>query len=212
MTIRRSTGGKRSLDDFCKLFAGPPSLPLDQVPAARPYDFNEILTLLNQVAPYDWRKFWDDRLWSTSPHAPLAGIETGGWKVVFNENPSELMRASEEADRTMDLTYSLGIVLENSDGRIQDVAMDSPAAKAGIGPGMKLVAVNGRARNSEVLRDALSAAKTASEPLQLLIENSDFFKTYAVDYHGGNRYPHLVRSDDGPDVLSEIIKQHSETR
>jgi predicted metalloprotease with PDZ domain len=112
----------------------------------------------------------------------------------------------------MDLTYSLGIVLENSDGRIQDVAMDSPAAKAGIGPGMKLVAVNGRAWNSEVLRDALSAAKTASEPLQLLIENSDFFKTYAVDYHGGNRYPHLVRSDDGPDVLSEIIKQHSETR
>ena len=212
MTIRRLTGGKRSLDDFCKLFAGPPSLPLDQVPAARSYDFNEILTLLNQVAPYDWRKFWDDRLWSTSPHAPLAGIETGGWKVVFNENPSELMRASEEADRTMDLTYSLGIVLENSDGRIQDVAMDSPAAKAGIGPGMKLVAVNGRARNSEVLRDALSAAKTASEPLQLLIENSDFFKTYAVDYHGGNRYPHLVRSDDGPDVLSEIIKQHSETR
>jgi len=212
MTIRRSTGGKRSLDDFCKLFAGPPSLPLDQVPAARSYDFNEILTLLNQVAPYDWRKFWDDRLWSTSPHAPLAGIEAGGWRVVFNENPSELMRASEEADRTMDLTYSLGIVLENSDGRIQDVAMDSPAAKAGIGPGMKLVAVNGRAWNSEVLRDALSAAKTASEPLQLLIENSDFFKTYAVDYHGGNRYPHLVRSDDGPDVLSEIIKQHSETR
>lgn len=212
MTIRRLTGGKRSLDDFCKLFAGPPSLPLDQVPAARSYDFNEILTLLNQVAPYDWRKFWDDRLWSTSPHAPLAGIEAGGWRVVFNENPSELMRASEEADRTMDLTYSLGIVLENSDGRIQDVAMDSPAAKAGIGPGMKLVAVNGRAWNSEVLRDALSAAKTAFEPLQLLIENSDFFKTYAVDYHGGNRYPHLVRSDDGPDVLSEIIKQHSETR
>ena len=212
MTIRRLTGGKRSLDDFCKLFAGPPSLPLDQVPAARPYDFNEILTLLNQVAPYDWRKFWDDRLWSTSPHAPLAGIEAGGWRVVFNENPSELMRASEEADRSMDLTYSLGIVLEISDGRIQDVAMDSPAAKAGIGPGMKLVAVNGRAWNSEVLRDALSAAKTASEPLQLLIENSDFFKTYAVDYHGGNRYPHLVRSDDGPDVLSEIIKPHSETR
>ena len=212
MTIRRLTGGKRSLDDFCKLFAGPPSLPLDQVPAVRPYDFNEILTLLNQVAPYDWRKFWDDRLWSTSPHAPFAGIEAGGWRVVFNEHPSELMSASEEADKTMDLTYSLGIVLENSDGRIQDVAMDSPAAKAGIGPGMKLVAVNGRAWNSEVLRDALSAAKTASEPLQLLIENSDFFKTYAVDYHGGNRYPHLVRSDDGPDVLSEIIKQHSETR
>ena len=211
MTIRRLTGGKKSLDDFCKLFAGPPSLPLDQVPAVRPYDFNEILTLLNQVAPYDWRKFWDDRLWSTSPHAPLAGIEAGGWRVVFNENPSELMRASEEADRTMDLTYSLGIVLEVSDGRIQDVAMDSPAAKAGIGPGMKLVAVNGRAWNFEVLRDALSAAKTESEPLQLLIENGDFFKTYVVDYHGGNRYPHLV-SGDGPDVLSEIIKQHSETR
>ncbi len=211
MTIRRLTGGKKSLDDFCKLFAGLPSLLQNQVPTVRPYDFDEILALLNQVAPYDWKKFWEDRLWSTSPHAPLGGIEAGGWRVEFSENPSELMSASEEADKTIDLTYSLGIVLENSDGRIQDVAMESPAAKAGIGPGMRLVAVNGRAWNSNVLNDALNAAKASADPLQLLIENSDFFKTYAVDYHGGNRYPHLVRGD-GPDALGEIIKQHSETQ
>jgi predicted metalloprotease with PDZ domain len=211
MTIRKLTGGKKSLDDFCKLFAGPPSLDLDSIPAPRPYDFNELIYLLNQVAPYDWRKFWEDRLWTTSPAAPLAGIEDSGWKLTFDETPSEYVKAKETTDKSMDLTFSLGITLDSSHGTIQDVAMDSAASKAMIGPGMKLIAVNGRAWNPDVLRDALSAGKTSGEPLQLLIENAEFFKTYAVDYHGGNRYPHLVKGT-GADVLSEITRPHAEVR
>jgi hypothetical protein len=71
---------------------------------------------------------------------------------------------------------------------------------------MRLVAVNERAWNVDILRDALTAAKTDSDPVRLLIENGEFFKTHAVDYHGGNRYPHLVRGQ-GPDLLSDILKQ-----
>jgi predicted metalloprotease with PDZ domain len=211
MTIRRVTGGKKSLDDFCKLFAGPPSLALDRVPEARPYDFSEIIALLNQVAPYDWRKFWEDRLWTTSSTGLLGGIEASGWELTFDETPSEYMKAEEATDKIMDLTFSLGITLDSSDGHIQDVAMDSPASRAMIGPGMKLVAVNGRAWSPDVLRDALAAGKNSREPLQLLIANADFFKTYAVDYHGGNRYPHLVRGA-GADVLSEIIRPHAKAQ
>ena len=88
--------------------------------------------------------------------------------------------------------------------------MEGPAAKVGITPGMRLVAVNGRAWNPEVLHDALTAGKSAKEPLQLLIENTEFYKTFVVDYHEGNRYPHLV-SNGRPDMLSDIIKQHGET-
>jgi len=40
----------------------------------------------------------------------------------------------------------------------------------------------------------------------LLAENADYYDTYQVDYHGGDRYPHLVRNDSMSDVLTEIIK------
>jgi predicted metalloprotease with PDZ domain len=81
-----------------------------------------------------------------------------------------------------------------------------PAAIAGIGPGMKLIAVNGRQYSAEVLRDALRSGRGSSAPLELLVENTDYYKTYKLDYHGGERYPHLVRDDSRPDLLTEIYK------
>jgi predicted metalloprotease with PDZ domain len=206
-TIRNLTGGKKSLDDFCRLFEGMPSLGKDEIPAAKPYTFDDVVAALNQVAPYDWRKFWTDRLWSTAAHAPLGGVEAGGWKLVFDENESELMKIEEGASKETNLTYSLGLIVDNEDGHIDDVRLGSPAAQAGIMPGMKLVAVNGRAWSPEVVRDALTAAKKGGEPLQLLVQNTDYFKTYAVNYHDGNRYPHLV-ANGKPDVLADILRQH----
>ncbi len=81
-----------------------------------------------------------------------------------------------------------------------------PAALAGIGPGMKLVAVNGRQYSPDVLRAALKAGKGGTGSLDLLVENTDYFKTYKIDYHGGERYPHLVRDESKPDLLTEIYK------
>jgi len=66
--------------------------------------------------------------------------------------------------------------------------------------------VNGRHYTAEVLRDALGAGKSDTAPLELLVENTDYFKTYKLDYHGGERYPHLVRDESKPDLLSEIYK------
>jgi predicted metalloprotease with PDZ domain len=91
---------------------------------------------------------------------------------------------------------------------IVDVIPGSAAAKAGIAPGMHLVAVNGRRWSPESLREAIRAAKNTKEPIELLLENDDYFRTYAVDYHGGERYPHLV-ANTGPDVLSAIAKRRA---
>jgi predicted metalloprotease with PDZ domain len=209
-TIRKLTGGKKSLDDFCRLFAGAPSLERNAIPAAKPYTFDDVVAALNQVAPYDWRKFWLDRLWSTAPHAPLGGVEAGGWKLVFDENESELMKIEEGVGKMTNLTYSLGLILDNEDGHIEDVRFGSPAALAGIMPGMKLVAVNGRAWSPETVHDALTAAKTSPDPLQLLVQNTEYFKTYSVSYHDGNHYPHLI-TNGKPDVLADIIRQHGES-
>ena len=101
--------------------------------------------------------------------------------------------------------YSIGLELRE-DGTIIDTIENMPAALAGIGPGMKLIAVNGHQYSPEVLRDALRAGKSSTAPLELLVENTDYFKTYALDYHGGERYPHLVRDESKPDLLSEIYK------
>jgi predicted metalloprotease with PDZ domain len=86
-----------------------------------------------------------------------------------------------------------------------DTVEGMPAAKAGIGPGMKLVAVNGHRFSPENLSDALKTGKNSSDPLELLVENTDYFKIYKLDYHGGEKYPHLVRDESKPDVLSQII-------
>ena len=71
---------------------------------------------------------------------------------------------------------------------------------------MKVIAVNGRRFSGNVLRDALKSGKNSSELLELLVENAEYYKTYKLDYHGGERYPHLVRDSSKPDLLSEIIK------
>jgi hypothetical protein len=82
------------------------------------------------------------------------------------------------------------------------------AAHTGIGPGMKILAVNGRRFTPQVFRDALYEGKNTSQPLQLLIENTDYFRTFALDYHGGEKYPHLVREESKPDTMTEIIRAH----
>jgi predicted metalloprotease with PDZ domain len=199
--IRQQTHGKKSIDDFCQLFHGAPSGP----PMVKPYVFDDVINALNQVAPYDWRGFWTERLTTHNANAPLGGIEGSGWKVVYDDKRSETVKDSEENGKAMDASYSIGLMLKE-EGGIVDTIEGSPAALAGIGPGMKLVAVNGRAFSTDVLRDALLAGKTGSEPLELLIENTEYYKTYKLDYHGGEKYPHLVRDDAKQDMLTDIIK------
>ena len=199
--IRQQSKGKKTLDDFCKLFHGAPSTP----PMVKPYTFDDVVATLNQVVPYDWRGFWTERLTNHGPGAPLGGIEGSGWKLVYDEFPSEMERGGQSESRFIDVTYSIGMDLRE-DGTITDTVEGMPAALAGIGPGMKLVAVNGRKYSAEVLRDALRAGKNSTVPLDLLVENTDYYKNYKLDYHGGERYPHLVRDESKPDLLSDIYQ------
>jgi predicted metalloprotease with PDZ domain len=63
----------------------------------------------------------------------------------------------------------------------------SPAPQAGIGPGMRIVAVNGRRFSGDVFRDALKSGKNNSEPLELIVENTDYYRTFKVNYHEGEK-------------------------
>ena len=199
--IRQQTKGAKSLDDFCKLFHGAPSTP----PMVKTYTFDDIVNALNQVAPYDWRGFWTERLTNHGPGAPLGGIEGSGWKLVYDEFPSDLARAENRDDKSLGAHYSIGLIA-GSDGVVKDTVEGMVAAKAGIAPGMKIVAVNGRRFSSEAWHDAVRAAKTSPSPIELIVENTDYFRVVKLDYHGGEKYPHLVRDESKPDLLTEIYR------
>jgi predicted metalloprotease with PDZ domain len=201
--IRQQTHGEKSLNDFCRRFHGGESGP----PKVVPYTFDDVVRTLNDVAPYDWATLLHERVAATSNHAPLGGIERGGWKLVYNDKPNSFTHALEGLAKFGDFSYSLGFVA-NVDGKLGDVTVGSPAYQAGLGPGMKLIAVNGRKWSPPVLRDALKAAQGPGndQPIQLLVENAQFFKTYSVAYHDGEKNPHLERVSEQPDILGDILK------
>ena len=199
--IRQQSKGKKSIDDFCHLFHGAPSTG----PALKTYTFDDVVNALNQVAPYDWRGFWTERLTNHGPGAPLGGIQGSGWKLTYDDTPSEMLNNSAGMFHVVPAGLALGLELRD-DGGITDTIEGELAAKAGIGPGMKLVAVNGRRFSADVLRDAIKSAKNSTAPIELLVENTDYYKTYKLDYHGGEMYPHLVRDESKPDLLTDILK------
>ena len=199
--IRQQSKGQKSIDDFCHLFHGAPSTG----PALKTYTFDDIVSALNQTVPYDWRGFWTERLTNHGPGAPLGGIDGSGWKLTYDETPSEMLSAAAGEYHLVPAAMAIGIDLRD-DGGISDTIEGEVAAKAGIGPGMKVVAVNGRRFSPEILRDAIKSAKNSSATIDLLVENADYYKTFKLDYHGGEKYPHLLRDDSKPDLLSEILK------
>jgi predicted metalloprotease with PDZ domain len=207
VTIRRLTNSSRSLDDFCKLFHGGPSGP----PRVLTYTYDDVVAALNRVAPYDWRTFFDTRLHSLGPHAPMGGIEGGGWKVAYADTLSSVMKALAEANERMDLSTSIGVTLETGEQRkgfVVDVVPGSTAARAGVAPGVTIVGVNGRHWSKEVMLDAVRATRDGT-PLELLVDNGEFYRTCRLDYRGGPRYPQLARIAGTPDLLGDIVRPHA---
>jgi len=198
--IRQLTKGKRSLDDFCRRFHGGPGGQAE----LKPYTFEEVVADLNAIAPYDWKTLLTQRQTETAEHAPLAGFKQGGWRVTLGEKPTGFEKAVQGLRKRIDLSSSIGLSL-NPEGAIGDVVMDTPAYKAGVGPGMKLVAVNSRKFSPKVLDEAISAAKKHDQPILLLVEDGDIFRTYRVDYRGGAQHARLERLKDQPDLLSKIL-------
>jgi predicted metalloprotease with PDZ domain len=199
--IRQQTHGQRSLDDFCHRFHGGQSGP----PMVVPYTFDDVVRMLNEVAPYDWETLLRDRVSSTGARAPLGGIEREGWKLVYNDQPNAIDHALEKIAKVSDFSYSLGFIV-GEDGKFRDVIVGSPAYQSGLGPGMTLIAVNGKKWSPESLRAALKAAQGTTAPIDLLVENAQFFKIYPVAYHEGEKNPHLEPVSGQADLLTILLK------
>jgi predicted metalloprotease with PDZ domain len=168
---------------------------------------SDVIATLQGIAPHDWAKFFQDRVYTTTPHAPTGGITGGGWKMAWTDSLGPLQSANETADKKVVESYSLGLELAE-DGKVRDVVPGSPADLAGVAPDMKLIAVNGRRYEKDVLRDAIAASR-ASGSVELLCENKLFFRTFKLSYKEGRRHPVLVRDSAQPaDHVSAILAAH----
>jgi predicted metalloprotease with PDZ domain len=197
--IRRESGGRRSLDDFLRAFFGGGA---DGPPKVVPYTLDELMAALDRVHHHDWKAFFDARVNAVRPDPPTLGLLRGGWRLVFKETPTERWTKLEPPD-SLNYRYSLGMVLRS--GTVVDVIPTYAAGKAGLLPGMKILAVDGRRLSPSSLPEAMRAAKTSAAPIELLVEQGDLFRTLHMDYHEGERFPHLERDPSVPDLLGKIM-------
>jgi predicted metalloprotease with PDZ domain len=200
-TLRRLTKNKKSINDFCRIFHGGPG----GEPALKTYTFDDVVSTLNGLAPYDWSGFLRERLDATPAKTPLESVENSGWRVVYSEQPNDFQQNAETVRKYLNLNLSIGLQVDH-DGLVLDVIHDGPAYKAGLGPGMKITAVDGRQFALEALKDSINSAKSGTSPIQLIISNGPQVQTYSIDYHGGLRYPHIEQNTGAPDYLSDIIQ------
>jgi predicted metalloprotease with PDZ domain len=204
--IRELSGGKKSLDDFAKLFFG-----IDNGSyITSPYTFDDLVKALNMVQPYDWAGFFRTRVRAVNPNVPENGFTQGGYRLVYNDNEPDWMKKAESV-RGVSFATSLGFSLKSdiggagSPGSLDSVWWDSPAFKAGITPDMQLEAVNDQKYTAAGLRETILAAEKTKEPVKLLLKHGDEFVTVSLDYHGGLRYPHLERVETTPDRMDAIL-------
>jgi len=195
--IRAKTDNKKSLDDFAKAFFG---VNDGEWKVQNTYAFDDVVSTLNGVYPYDWATFLRSRLDGKTGIG--GGIEASGWKLVYKDTPNAYAKGNTRGGA--DLVYSLGLSV-GKDGSIGDVRWDSPAFNAGIGSGATLVAVNSQAYDDDVLEDAVKAAKDGKAPIELMLKEFDRYRTVSIDYRGGLRYPHLERIEGKPDYLTRIF-------
>ncbi len=197
--IRELSGGKKSLDDFARVFFGID----DGSYVTVTYTLEDLVKTLNTVQPFDWAGFFRTRVYEVNASVPENGFTQGGYRLVYNDNEPEWLKKA-DSSRPTSFATSLGFSVK-ADGGLDNVWWDSVALKAGITPDMQLQAVNDQKYTAAGLRETIVAAEKSKEPIKLLLKRGDGFVTVSLDYHGGMRHPHLERVESTPDRLDELL-------
>lgn len=198
--IRVLSRGKRSMDDFARAFFGVNDGDFGELT----YTFDDVVSTLNSVQPYDWAGYLRQRVLNVAANPPLEGLTKGGYSLVFTDEPTNWTKVAQKRAKNTDLTYSGGFVV-GDDGKITTVIWDSAAFNAGMTVGSEMLAVNGREFNPDRLKDAITAAKGTGQPVRLLVKSGDVLRTLDLDWHQGLRYPRLVKVGRGEGTLDALL-------
>jgi len=197
--LRALSAEKYSLNDFASKFFG----VNDGSTSPLSYQLSDIISTLNEIQPFDWGHFLQERLEGLQSKTPTASLELAGWKLVYTEKPSEYAKATEDA-QDGDFLYSLGFSLDKT-GKITRMLLNSPAGKANILSGSLIIAVNGKSYKADALKSAITNAKTQKQAIELIVRHGDYYRTVRLDYFEGLKYPALIRNNQVPDRLSKIL-------
>jgi predicted metalloprotease with PDZ domain len=190
-----------TLDDFCRRFYG----GANAGPSVIPYSREDVVTTLNQLVPFDWDGLFTERIDRVAPRLPMSGVERAGWRLVYNDKPNLAIADGESRREIHDWRFSLGFTVDKN-GALQEVLPGSPAGRAGMVTGEKLLGIGGHVYSPRAVEAALAEARGGGSPLEIVAADGDALRTHKLDHHGGLRYPHLERIDGRPDVLTEILK------
>jgi predicted metalloprotease with PDZ domain len=196
--IREQSHGRKSLEDFLRSFLG----QRDTGAIVVPYTRQDVEAALSAVWPYDWHSFFQKRIYEVNDKPPVDGLEAAGWRLVYNSTPNSARFDSDINPIGYYGSYSIGMNVDK-DGSIFDVWQGTPAYAAGLGPRMKILAVNGRAYSADVLNDAIAHPQDGK--ISIVARNFNTVQTYEIHYAGGVRYPHLEPIPGTHDYLSEIL-------
>ena len=197
--LRALSQEKRSLNDFASKFFGVNDGSIR--PLA--YQLSDVINTLNEIQPFDWGHFLQERVEGLQSKTPTASLELAGWKLVYTEKPSEYAKATEDA-QDGDFLYSLGFSLDKT-GKITRMLLNSPAGKANILSGSLIIAVNGKSYKADALKSAITNAKSQNQAIELIVRHGDYYRTVRFDYFEGLKYPALIRDNSHPDRLTKIL-------
>ncbi|UZW54640.1 peptidase M61 [Sphingobium sp. JS3065] len=195
--IRQQSKGAKGLDDFAQAFFGINPGDWGQVV----YNRGDVIRTLNGIAPYDWAGFFQKYVDGTTKETPKGGFALGGYKLVYGDTSGAITKAAEGSGKFTDQSFGIGLIVKN-DGEISNVVWDSPAFKAGLAIGSKIVAINGDEYSGEVFKAAIRSGK----PLQIIVKQDKYYRTLSLAYSGGLRYPRLEKMGEGEGSLDRLLK------
>lgn len=180
--LRALTEEARSLDDFARTFFG----GSDGDWSTRPYVLDDVIASLDAIAPHEWRGVIDRRMCAPHERAPLDGLERGGYRLVYRDQPNDYQRRHEVESGHVDLTHSLGVTV-SEDGDVSDVLWEGPAFDAALTIGTTIIGVESR----RFTPAALLRAVAQHDRIALTVRRGDTIRDVQVAVPAGARFPHL---------------------
>lgn len=194
--LRQTTSGQVTLDDFChKFFEATTPLP-------RPYDRQEVIDTLTQLADYPWKDLFARRVDAINSNLADGYVEQFGCSLRIAEKPSPIPGGTFRFIAGVDLLDSIGATL-SATGQVSEILLGSPADAAKLAPGMTVTAINDRKWSRRAMLDAIK--NSADQPLMLTIADGDRLIRYPLEYTGGSKYLILDKPDAEDSIFSQIL-------
>ncbi len=199
--LRELSQNRVSIDQFAQRFFA----THDRVESISTYSFQDVCDTLNTLAPADWKSFLNQHLFTHAASVAIAGLKRAGWQLTYTSSPTETFLQDEADAGVINLDDSIGAEFRPN-GSVRSVTWNGPSFRAGLSPGVHVVAVNGHPFSSSVVRSAI--VDSATVPISLTLQDDEMHRDVIVPYAGPLRYPHLERIPETPDRLTALLAPH----